>query len=223
LDILRLFLLLGSAGCACAWLRLRRRKPNDESGWRSRLTAEISAGRSASSAILSERGADARSSLHAACRGMPLEPPRGDETSALLLRAAIIARSASLRKTGEAVSSVKPVLDSFDANEARLNELTDTASFRGLVLSLVLCFLVPFFVEMLPLLSVLQSGSFLIPAADPVLRYLGAALALVSSHFLSNRLPGSSVSRPFGRMSAFMAVLFVSSSMASSLPVLGRV
>lgn len=221
MDLLRLLLLIGSMGCAGAWLRLRRRPPCDESGWRSRLTAEIMAGRSASSAILTERGDDARATLHMACRGVPLGPPAGDESSALLLRAAIIARSASLRKTGEAVASVKPVLDSFDSNERRLRELMAAAGFRGLVLSMVLCFLVPFFVEMMPLLSVLQSGSFLISPGDPVLRYLGVALALISSHYLSNQLPGSDASRPFGTMAAFMAVLFVSTSLATSLPIVG--
>jgi hypothetical protein len=159
--------------------------------------------------------------VHAACRGVPFEPPGGDESSSLLLQAAVIARVASLRKTGEAVASVRPILDSFDSNEARLKELTASATFRGTLLSVVLCFLVPFFVEMLPLLSVLQSGRFVIPQADPTLRYVGAALALISSRYLSQGLSGGNPGRPFGRMSASMAVLFVSTSLAASLPVLG--
>jgi len=221
LDYLRLLLLIGSAGCCVTWLQLRRTLEAEDSGWRSRLTAEVVAGRSVSSALLAERGADSRAAFHGVCRGLPVEPPRGDESSDLLLRAALEARSASLKKTEEAVSKVKEVLESFDSNEARLRELASSAGFRGLVLSAVLCFLIPFFIEMLPLLGVLQGGSFALSPNHPLLRDMGVALALISSHYLSSIGSAGGRGQAWGRMGAFMAILFVSTSVAASLPLVG--
>ena len=223
MDYLRLFLLISAVACGAEYLAHRGRAAPTDSGWRTRLTSELVAGRSASSALLNERGEETRKALHDACRGLPLGSPEGDESASLLLRAALIAREASFKKTEEAVSTVKAVLESFDSNEARLKDLVSSAAFRGTVLSAALCFLVPFFVEMLPLLGALQGGNFSILPGDPTIRDMGAALALIASYYLSSIASSEGKGQAWGRMAAFASILFVSTSLAASLPLVGSI
>jgi len=220
MDFLRLFLLLGSSGCLVIWSWLRRPPEEMDQEWRDAVTRELVAGRSLGSAIIDQRGEGARASIHAACRGLEVRPAQDGTSSSLLLEATAMARRVSMKKTEEAAAAVKEALDSFDEDEMRLAEMASSAAFRGLVLSLVLCFVVPFFVDLLPLLGVLQSGSFAPAPVDPVLKELGVALALVSSYHLSNVASTGGRGREWGTMAAFMGVLFVSTSLASSLPLL---
>ncbi len=223
MDYLRLILLIGSISCAATWLARRRRPLPEDSLWRSRLVSELIAGRGVSSALLAESGKDTKQELHRACRGLPFEAPEGADSGSLLLKAALEARGASLKKTEEAVSKVRAVLQTFEEDEARLQEMASAAAFRSLILSAVLCFLTPFLVEMLPLLGAIQGAGFTISSGGPLTMYMGVSLALVSSHFMSSAASQADRGQDWGRMAAFMAILFISTSAASLLPLVGSI
>jgi hypothetical protein len=216
MDYLRLLLLAGTATSFAIAMASRRKPPQEDGGWKSKMTAELVSGRSAAAAVMEGNGTE--SLIHDLCRGIPPGPPEGDDSAGLLLRAALLARSTSSARTEEVVVAVKKVLDSFDVSQRKLAELASSVAFRGFILGAVVCFLVPFMVQMMPLLGGLQGGTFALPATDPGLRYAGAGFAIISSHYLSG-----STAEGRGRWwkrCAFLAILFVSYAIAESLPIL---